>query len=78
MIKIEIDRGIIRIGYFLLICLGLFFQKARMLQSIPTAKKKIPIFQSGVVKIGMKNSQLEEINKRPSHSNLFTFIPPSL
>jgi hypothetical protein len=76
MIKIEINRGTRRMRYFLLICLGLFFQKARMLQIIPTAKKMVPVFQSGIVKIGMKNSQLVEINSRPSHSNRFTSIPP--
>jgi hypothetical protein len=75
---IESINGMKRIKYLSLKYIGLLFQKLRMLHIVPNINNRIPIFSSGLLKMGIKYNQLADVNRRPSQSNGFMVVPPNL
>jgi hypothetical protein len=49
-----------------------------MLHIVPNINNRIPIFSSGLLKMGIKYNQLEDVKRRPSQSIDFMIVPPNI
>jgi hypothetical protein len=75
---IENINGMKRTKYLSLKYIGLLFQKPKMLHIVPNINRRIPIFSSGLLKMGIKNNQLADVNRSPSQRNDFMVGPPNI